>query len=76
MREYGEVLVVTEDYAERDTVLSLDGLATSCGNFIRDVENALREQERDILSHNRRKRLKFKEIKTPIRPRHGVKSAQ
>ena len=47
MREYGEVLVVTEDYAERD-----------------------------ILSHNRRERLKFKEIKTPIRPRHGVKSAQ
>ena len=76
MREYGEVLVVTEDYAERDTVLSLDGLATSCGNFIRDVENALREQERDILSHNRRERLKFKEIKTPIRPRHGVKSEQ
>jgi predicted RNA-binding protein with PIN domain len=27
MREYGEVLAVTDDYVERDTVLSLDGLA-------------------------------------------------
>jgi len=63
MRDYGEVLVVTDDYAERDTVLSLDGLATSCRNFIRDVEKVLREQEREIKGHNRRERVKFKEMK-------------
>jgi len=61
MRDYGEVLAVTDDYAERDTVLSLDGLASGCRNFILDVEKVLREQERDITRHNRRERLKFKE---------------
>jgi len=63
MRDYGEVLAVTDDYVERDTVLSLDGLAASCRNFIHDVEKVLREQERDITRHNRRERVKFKETK-------------
>jgi hypothetical protein len=63
MRDYGEVLAVTDDSAERDTVLALDGLAAGCRNFIRDVEKALREQERDITRHNRRERVKFKEMK-------------
>jgi predicted RNA-binding protein with PIN domain len=63
MKEHGEVLAVTDDYMERDTVLSLDGLATSCRNFIRDVESVLREQARDIKGHNRRERAKFKEMK-------------
>jgi hypothetical protein len=64
MRDYGEVLAVTDDYAERDTVLSLDGLATGCLNFIRDVERTLREQEREIKGHNRRERAKFREMKS------------
>jgi predicted RNA-binding protein with PIN domain len=64
MRDYGEVLAVTDDYAERDTVLSLDGLATSCRNFIHDVEKVLREQAREIKGHNRRERAKFKEMNT------------
>ena len=63
MRDYGEVLAVTDDYVERDTVLSLDGLAASCRNFIQDVEKVLREQERDISRHNRRERGKFGEMK-------------
>ena len=62
MRDYGEVLAVTDDFAERDMVLSLDGLAASCRNFIHDVEKVLREQQRDITRHNRRERLKFKEM--------------
>jgi predicted RNA-binding protein with PIN domain len=63
IRDFGEPLVVTDDYAERDTVLSMDGLATSCLNFISDVEKVLREQTREIASHNRRERAKFKEFK-------------
>ena len=74
MRDYGEVLAVTDDYAERDTVLSLDGLASSCRNFIQDVERALREQARDIVRHNRRERHKFKEIKAAITRKRGVGS--
>src|SRR6478672_9718521 len=43
---YGEVLVVTDDFKERDTVLSFGGMAVSCLNFIQDIESALKEQER------------------------------
>ena len=32
--EYGEVLVVTDDYAERDTVAFLGALTSSCAGFI------------------------------------------
>ena len=60
LREYGEVLVVTNDFAERDTVFYHGGLASSCENFVADVEKTLRGQERDIANHNRRERTRFK----------------
>ena len=62
IRDFGEALAVTDDSAERDTVLAMDGLAASCLNFIRDVEKVLQQQERDITQHNRRERAKFKEL--------------
>ena len=40
-REYGEILDVTDDFAERDTVTSLGGMASSCLNFMRTVEATL-----------------------------------
>jgi predicted RNA-binding protein with PIN domain len=57
---YGEVLAVTNDIAERETVISLGGLAASCLNFISDVENTLSELADDIQHHNRRERDKFR----------------
>jgi hypothetical protein len=60
MQPYGEVLAVTDDYAERDTVAYHGGLATSCANFIETVERALQDQERDIVRHNRKQRAGFK----------------
>src|SRR5690349_5215518 len=51
---YGEVLAVTDDSAERDTVISLGGLSSSCGNFIQMVQNTLSEMQQDIKHHNRR----------------------
>jgi predicted RNA-binding protein with PIN domain len=63
IRDFGEAMVVTDDYAERDTVLSMDGLASSCANFINDVEKVMREQTREIADHNRRERAKFKELR-------------
>jgi predicted RNA-binding protein with PIN domain len=57
---YGEVLAVTDDHAERETVLSLGGLASSCTNFIQDVENTLAELADDIKDHNRRERHRFR----------------
>ena len=58
--EYGEVMTVTDDNAERETVLSLGGLASSCYNFILAIKDVLREQDRDIANYNRQERQRFK----------------
>ena len=60
---YGEVMAVTDDHAERDTVSSLGGSASSCWNFILTVENTLAELGEDIEHHNRRERHKFQRRK-------------
>jgi predicted RNA-binding protein with PIN domain len=60
MQPFGEVLVVTDDYVERDTVAYHGGMTVSCFNFIEDVESALAEQERDIARRNRAERRRFK----------------
>lgn len=57
--DYGEVLVVTDDHAERETVMAVGGLASSCLNFIQTVESALAEMQNDIKHHNRKERNKF-----------------
>ncbi len=57
--EYGEVLAVTDDQAERDTVISLGGMASSCLSFIQTVENTLAEVADDIKHHNRKERHQF-----------------
>ena len=57
--DYGEVLAVTDDFAERDTVTSLGGSTSSCLSFIQSVENTLAELADDIKHHNRRERHKF-----------------
>lgn len=57
--EYGEVLAVTDDQAERDTVISLGGMASNCANFIQTVENTLAELAQEIKHHNRRERHRF-----------------
>lgn len=56
---YGEVLAVTDDLAERETVLSLGGLASSCLNFIQTVENTLAEFADDLKNLNRQERHRF-----------------
>ena len=56
---YGEVLAVTDDMAERETVISLGGMASSCWNFIQTVEDALAEMADDIKQHNRQERHRF-----------------
>ena len=60
MRPFGEVLVVTNDAAERETVLSFGGMASSCRNFIRSLsagENDLAETMERI---NRREGSRFR----------------
>jgi predicted RNA-binding protein with PIN domain len=60
---YGEVLAVTDDQAERETVISLGGSTASCWNFIRDVENALAGLGDDIKNYNRQERNRFQRRK-------------
>jgi predicted RNA-binding protein with PIN domain len=57
---YGEVLAVTDDNAERDTVINLGGMAATCWNFIQDVEAAMKDLRNDIQQHNRRERNRFR----------------
>lgn len=57
---YGEVVAVTDDHAERDTVLSLGGFAYSCRNFVQMVESTLAELSDDIKTYNRQERNAFK----------------
>jgi hypothetical protein len=64
-RPYGEVLAVTNDVAERETVISLGGLASSCFNFIVTVETALAETADDIRHYNRKERSRFERRNGP-----------
>jgi len=59
-RPYGEVLAVTDDFAERDTVIAMGGLASSCFSFIQSVEGALGELAEDIKDHNLRERNRYR----------------
>ncbi len=59
-RAYGDVVAVTDDHAERETVLSLGGFAYSCHNFVQMVENALAEMTDDIKTRNRREQRAFR----------------
>ena len=56
---YGQVLAVTDDLAERETVLSLGGFASSCLNFIHTVESTLAEMAEEIKTHNRLERHRY-----------------
>ena len=63
MREHGEVLAVTDDHAERDTVIAMGGMASSCLSFIQTVESALAELEDEMKTYNRKERDRFKRPK-------------
>ena len=61
--EYGEVLVVTDDFAERDTVSSAGAMVSSCTNFIATMSSAEAETQEALKRHNRNERNKFKRSK-------------
>jgi predicted RNA-binding protein with PIN domain len=59
-QSYGEVLVVTDDTAERDTVSGLGASVCSCANFIRMIETVLTELEDELRNYNRSERNRFR----------------
>lgn len=56
---YGEVLVVTNDRAERETVSGFGGSVSSCENFIRLVGGALMDLQDELKARNRAERNRF-----------------
>lgn len=60
---FGDVLAVSDDHAERDTVLSVGGTVSNCWNFIQMVESALADQADEIKQHNRKERNHFRRRK-------------
>src|SRR5665213_2522724 len=58
-QSYGEVLVVTDDHAERDTVGGFGGSVASCANFIRMIGGAMAELKDELKNHNRAERNRF-----------------
>jgi hypothetical protein len=59
-QSYGEVLVVTNDFAERDVVSGFGGSVASCENFIGMIQNALAHLEEALNNHNRAARNSFR----------------
>jgi len=57
--DHGEVLAVTDDHAERETVTTFGGSVSSCRNFIQTVEATLAEMAEDIKQHNRQERRRY-----------------
>ena len=57
--DYGEVLVVTDDRVEKAVVAGMNGLTSSCDNFIRMIESALTGLTDELRRHNRQERNQF-----------------
>ena len=53
--------MVTNDYAERDTVLNLGGMASSCEQFLFSLAGARDDLAADLKHHNRRERERFRQ---------------
>ena len=60
LKPHGEALAVTNDYAERDTVISMGGTAQSCEEFIRDIERTLGERDKFVKTYNRHEANRYK----------------
>ena len=60
LKDYGEVLVITNDYAERDTVINMGGMAQSCDTFIAQIKSAGQDMRLDLKHHNRREQERYR----------------
>lgn len=64
-QDYGEVLAVTNDVAERNLVIHMGGLAESCDCFIRTVEATLADLAHEVRRHNRQERTRYRAAAHP-----------
>jgi hypothetical protein len=61
LKPYGEVLVITDDGKERETVLSFGGMASSCRNFIADLESSRRTLAEELRRQNQIEQNRFRQ---------------
>jgi predicted RNA-binding protein with PIN domain len=66
-QEYGEVLAVTNDTAERNLVIHMGGLAESCANFIHTVDATLKGLAEDVERHNRAEQQRYRRVASAVR---------
>jgi len=59
-QDYGEVLVVTDDMAERETVSASGASIASCASFIRMIDQALAQLQDNLERRNRAARSSFR----------------
>lgn len=59
LAEYGGALVVTDDFAERDTIVAVGGMVNSCQNFLSQIQDTSTEMKRELERHNRREKTRF-----------------
>lgn len=57
---YGDVLVVTNDHAEQDTVRALGGLVSDCETFIQTLAGTGADLSARVARHNRRERNRYR----------------
>lgn len=60
---YGEVMAVTNDNAERATVIAMNGTVASCENFILMVKGTLTDLAEDVRQHNRTEQNRYKKAR-------------
>lgn len=60
LKAYGEVLVVTDDLVERDTVRGFDAVTQSCAGFIAEMGSALGDLQRELRDHNAKERRRYR----------------
>jgi predicted RNA-binding protein with PIN domain len=60
LKPYGEALVVTNDFAERDMIIGMGHHSASCENFIREIGNVLQDLRTEVERISRRERVQFK----------------
>jgi hypothetical protein len=58
-QDYGEVLVVTDDFAERNIVGGFGGSVASCANFIGMIRDALGHLAEDLSRHNKSEQRRY-----------------
>ena len=61
---YGEVMVVTDDRAERDTVTGFGALAVSCANFLGMLDSSFADLENDLQQHRLKQRRQFERARS------------